>query len=63
MIMAVDNDEINTVNSQITYSLLDNGQNYFQIDPDTARVTVSVQGHNNLDYETVQQLQLMVCGY
>lgn len=59
----MDNDEINTPNSQVTYSLLnsDQGAEYFLIDHTTARITVSIEGHNNLDYETVQQFNLMVC--
>lgn len=54
-----------TPNSQVSYSLLDNnqGEDYFEIDRDTAHVVVSVAGHNNLDYETVQQFTLTVCGY
>ena len=62
--MAMDNDDSNTPNSQITYSLLDNqGAEYFLIDRTTARVTVSVEGHNNLDYETVKQFNLTVCSW
>lgn len=61
--MAVDNDQSNTVNSDITYSLLssDQGAEYFVLDRNTARVVVSLEGHNNLDYETVQQFNLTVC--
>jgi len=60
--MAVDND---TLSSQITYSLLntDLGVEYFQIDRNTGRIVVSIDGHNNLDYETVQQFNLTVCDY
>ena len=63
--MAMDNDDSNTPNGQITYSLLDNNQEaeYFLIDRTTARVTVSLEGHNNLDYETVEQFNLMVCSW
>ena len=65
--MAMDDDEMNTPNSQITYSLLNGdqgiGAEYFDIDPLTATIEVSIDGHNNLDYETVQQFNLTVCGY
>ena len=56
---------MNTPNSQVSYSLLnsDQGEDYFDMDRDTARVVVTVAGHNNLDYETVQQFNLTVCGY
>ena len=59
----MDNDEINTPNSQVTYSLLnsDQGAEYFLIDRTTARITVSLEAHNNLDYETIQQFNLTVC--
>ena len=65
--MAMDDDEMNTPNSQITYSLLNGdqgtGAEYFNIDPLTATIEVSIDGHNNLDYETVQQFNLTVCGH
>ena len=55
---------MNTPNSQVTYSLQSGqGAEYFQMDRDTAHVVVSLVGHNNLDYETVQQFNLTVCGY
>ena len=61
----MDNDDSNTPNSQITYSLLDNNQGAenFLIDRTTAHVTVSLVGHMNLDYETVKQFNLTVCGW
>ena len=66
-IMAMDRDEMNTQNSQITYSLLNGdqgtGAEYFIIDPATATIEVSLEGHNNLDYETVQHFNLTVCVY
>ena len=56
---------MNTPNSQVTYGLLssDQGAVYFEMDRDTAHVVVSLAGHNNLDYETVQEFNLTVCGY
>ena len=56
---------MNTPNSQVTYSLRngDQGANYFLMDPVTADVVVSLAGHDNLDYETVQQFNLTVCGH
>ena len=65
--MAMDDDEMDTPNSQITYSLLNGdqgtGAEYFDVDPTTAIIQVSLEGNNNLDYETVQQFNLAVCGY
>ena len=65
--MAMDDDEMNTPNSQITYSLLNGdqgiGAEYFNIHPTTAVIKVSLEGHNNLDYETVHQFNLTVCSY
>lgn len=64
-ITAVDDDE--TSNSQITYSLLNGdqgtGAEYFLIDPATATIEVSLEGHNNLDYDNVQYFNLTVCVY
>jgi len=65
-IEASDEDDPNTFNSQIVYTLLDNdeGREFFRLetDPnrDVARITVSVMGHNNLDYEGTTQYQLRV---
>ena len=65
--MAMDDDEMDTPNSQITYSLLNGdqgiGAEYFDVDSTTAIIQVSLEGYNSLDYETVQQFNLTVCDY
>jgi len=65
-IEASDADEPNTLSSQIMYTLLDNdeGREFFQLELDpnsnVARITVSLMGHNNLDYERTSQYRLRV---
>ena len=57
---------MNTPNSRVIYSLVNNDQeedpsDYFDINPTTALVVVSLEGHNRLDHENATYYNLTVC--